>query len=115
MNIKCLVLYLAYDNYSAVSMLFSQIILPSPSPTESKRLKKNKIKVAVNIFFNKIIIVQYKYYELPRWVSGDVGDAWVQFLAREDPLKEEMGTHSTILAWKIPWRDEPGRLQSMRT
>ena len=98
----------------AVSMLFSQIILPSPSPTESKRLK-NKIKVAVNLFCYKIIIVHYKYYELPRWLSGDVGDAWVQFPAREEPLKEEMGSHSSILAWKIPWREEPGRLQSMGT
>ena len=38
----------------------------------------------------------------------------VQSLLREDPLKEEMATHSSILAWKIPWTEEPGRLQSMR-
>ena len=38
---------------------------------------------------------------------------WVQFLGREDPLKEEMATHSNILAWKIPWTMEPGGLQSM--
>ena len=37
----------------------------------------------------------------------------VQFLDRKDPLKEEMATHSNILVWKIPWADEPGRLQSM--
>ena len=32
---------------------------------------------------------------------------WVRSLDREDPLKEEMGTHSTILAWRIPWTEEP--------
>ena len=37
----------------------------------------------------------------------------VQFLGRKDPLEEEMATHSSILAWKIPWINEPGGLQSM--
>ena len=37
----------------------------------------------------------------------------VQSLGWEDPLEKEMGTHSSILAWKIPWTEEPGRLQSM--
>ena len=40
-------------------------------------------------------------------------ETWVQFLGREDPLEKEMATHSSILAWKIPWTEEPGRLQSM--
>ena len=37
----------------------------------------------------------------------------VQSLGREDPLKKEMATRSSTLAWKIPWMEEPGRLQSM--
>ena len=37
----------------------------------------------------------------------------VQSLGREDPLKKEMATHSSVLAWKIPWTEEPGRLQPM--
>ena len=37
----------------------------------------------------------------------------VWFLGREDPLEKEMATHSSILAWRIPWTEEPGRLQSM--
>ena len=36
-----------------------------------------------------------------------------RFLGQEDPLKKEMATHFSILAWRIPWREEPGRLQSM--
>ena len=37
----------------------------------------------------------------------------VQSLGREDPLEKEMATHSSTLTWKIPWMEEPGRLQSM--
>ena len=37
----------------------------------------------------------------------------VQFLGREDPLEKEMATHSSILAWRIPWTEEPVRLQSV--
>ena len=36
----------------------------------------------------------------------------VQFLGQEDPLEKEMATHSSILAWRIPWTEEPGGLQS---
>ena len=35
---------------------------------------------------------------------------WVQSLGREEPLEKEMGTHPAILAWEIPWTEEPGRL-----
>ena len=38
---------------------------------------------------------------------------WVRSLGREDPLEKEMAIHSSTLAWKIPWTEEPGRLQSM--
>ena len=40
-------------------------------------------------------------------------ETWVQSLGREDPLEKEMTPHSSILAWKIPWMEEPGRLQYM--
>ena len=41
-------------------------------------------------------------------------ETWVRSLGREDPLEKEMAIHSSTLAWKIPWTDEPDRLQSMR-
>ena len=44
--------------------------------------------------------------------AGDSRDLEVQSLGQEDPLKKEMATHSSILAWRIPWTEEPGRLQS---
>ena len=40
-------------------------------------------------------------------------ETWVQFLGWEDPLEKEMATQSGVLAWKIPWTEELGRLQSM--
>ena len=40
-------------------------------------------------------------------------ETWVQSLGQEDPLKKEMATHSSILAWRIPWTEEPGGVQSM--
>ena len=56
---------------------------------------------------------------LPRWCSGEDSscqcrrpETWVQALGQEDPLEEGMATYSSILAWRIPWTEEPGRLQS---
>ena len=66
---------------------------------------------------------------LPRWLSveesacaykcrrrrrhGFEPSRWSQSLGREDLLGEEMATHSSIVAWEIPWTEEPGRLQFM--
>ena len=44
------------------------------------------------------------------WQTQEIG---VQTLSWEDPLEKEMATHSSILAWEIPWTEEPGGLQSM--
>ena len=57
---------------------------------------------------------------LPSWLSvknslaiaGDPGDVGL-IPESEDPLEEEVATHSSILAWKIPWTEEPGELQSI--
>ena len=42
-----------------------------------------------------------------------VWETWVQSLYQEDPLEKEMATHSSILAWKIPWTEKPSGLQSV--
>ena len=44
----------------------------------------------------------------------EVRETWVQSLGREDPLEEDVATHSSILARRIPWTEEPGWLQSIR-
>ena len=41
-------------------------------------------------------------------------ETWVPSLGQEEPLEKEMATHSSVLAWKIPWMEEPGSLQSQR-
>ena len=56
--------------------------------------------------------------ELSAWISvvknlPAMQETQVRSLGREDPLEEERATHSSILAWEIPWTEEPGRLQSM--
>ena len=43
----------------------------------------------------------------------NAGDTRVQSLSQEDPLENEIATHCSTLAWKTPWTEEPGRLQSM--
>ena len=65
-------------------------------------------------------VCHQRNYRGPQWLSGkesacSAGDAeiWVRSLGREDPLEEGMATHSSILAWRIPWTEEPGGLQSM--
>ena len=40
-------------------------------------------------------------------------ETWVQSLGREDPMEKDMATHSNILAWRIPWTEESGGLQSV--
>ena len=41
-------------------------------------------------------------------MQAETQETWAQSLGQEDPLKEEMATHSSILAWRIPWTEEPG-------
>ena len=43
----------------------------------------------------------------------EMGETWVQSIGQEDPLEEGMATHFSILAWRIPWTEEPSRLQSI--
>ena len=69
-----------------------------------------------------IYIYQSIYQSITLWASlaaqmvknvPAVGETWVQSLGWEDPLEEGMATRSSILAWRVPWTVEPGRLQSM--
>ena len=50
----------------------------------------------------------YIYSYLP-----EVWETWVRSLGQDNPLEKGMATHSSILAWRIPWTEEPGKLQSM--
>ena len=55
---------------------------------------------------------------MAQWVKNlpamqEIQEMWVPSLDQEDPLEKEMATHSSILAWRIPWTEESGRLQTM--
>ena len=76
-----------------------------------------KTDIKIMILFDKY---RWKRKRKPYFPGGsdgkasayNVGDC-VRSLGWEDPLEKEMATHSSTLAWKIPWTEEPGRLQSM--
>ena len=53
------------------------------------------------------LVTQWQRTHLP------MQETWVRSLGWKDPMEKEMSTHASILAWKIPWTEEPGRLQSM--
>ena len=61
-----------------------------------------------NIYLQMRLIVAQTVKHLPT-----MRENWVQFLSQEDPLEKEMATNSSTLAWKVPWMENPSRLQSM--
>ena len=68
---------------------------------------KTRLNQATGKIIKKASLVAQRFKRLPA-----VWETQVQSLGWEDPLEKEMTTHSSILAWRIPWREEPGRLQS---
>ena len=66
-------------------------------------------------FIIGLVIGEKKISQVAQWVKNlpEVQEMWVRFLGWKDPLEENTPTHSNILAWRIPWTEEPSRLQSM--
>ena len=64
-----------------------------------------------------IFFFLYGASQVAQWINNlaAMQETWVESLGREDPLEQGMATHSSILAWRIPWTEEPGRLQSMES
>ena len=92
--------------------------LAGSSPWDSKELDMTE-----RLHYTTLLASQCNSpLSLPRWHSGKEStfqsrkcrDTQVWSLDQEDPLEKEMATHSSILAWKIAWSEEPGGLQSMR-
>ena len=82
--------------------------LPLPSPGDFPNLGIEPLVSQAAFFFVRASLVAQMVKRLPT-----MRETWVQYLGREDLLEKETATHSSILAWKIPWMEEPGRLQSM--
>ena len=93
---------------SALPLSFFTIISLIPINVCSNKLLK--ILTCHRLSFIKCFCIDF-----PQTVKHlpTVWETWVQSLGWEDLLEKEMATHSSILAWKIPWMVEPGRLQSM--
>ena len=76
----------------------------------------------MSVFFICIELINAGLPNLPGFLGGSVvkkkihlpmQGMWVQFLGQEDPLEKDIATHSSIIAWEIPWTEESGGLQSM--
>ena len=107
-----------------------------PQIMQKKKLYKTKIsssmiyhKINIHIIpprsknrtFQKLLPLNYTSYSFSASFPGGsvvknlptIQETWVWSLGLEDPLETEIATHSSILAWKTPWTEEPGRLQCM--
>ena len=70
------------------------------------KFKKTDV-IKFTLLIKASLVAQTVKSLLARW------ETWVRSLGQEDLLEKEMATHSSIIAWRIPWMEEPGRLQSM--
>ena len=86
---------------------FLPFFLP-PSPPPFLLLGQRKMTESYTyIWYNNASLVAQRLKRLPA-----MQETWLRSLGWEDPLEKEMETHSSILAWRMPWTEEPGGLQS---
>ena len=78
---------------------------PAPHPTEKKR-QNHLVPFKQHHWVSQVVLVGKN-------LPAHAEEMWVQSLGHEDPLEEGMATDASILAWRIPWAEEPGRLKSM--
>ena len=68
---------------------------------------------SMELVFNSSNTLDFLVAQTVKASAYTMRETWVRSLGQEDPLEKEMATHSSSLAWKIPWREKPDRLQSM--
>ena len=98
-------------------MLCSPSYMGKPCVDGNSRDSPNKSQLMA-LAMHLIYEHRYLHTGLPWWLSGvkittAVQETQVQSLDQEDSLEKEIATHSSILAWEIPWTEKPGGLQSM--
>ena len=71
--------------------------------------------IATGVFFLCLLSLPHGGFLVAQMVKNlpALRETWVRSLGQEDPLEKEMATHSSFLAWRITWTEEPGGLQSM--
>ena len=86
------------------------VVAPGSTPSQENILSDLTGQVATTCFkwYSGASLVAQRLKCLP-----GMQETWVRSLGWEDPLEKEKATHSSTLAWRIPWREEPGRVQSM--
>ena len=101
------------------AMYWSVLLFPSPEDLPNPGIEPRSLTLQVDslptetpplliVCLERTSLVAQMVKSLPTMLETQV-----QCLSQEDLLEKEMATHSSILAWKIPWTEEPGRLQSM--
>ena len=87
----------------------------SGGKSDSRKFQKAKLKFAALAAVYVVFTLPSRASLLAQMVKRlpAIGETWVPSPGREDPLEEGMATHSSSLAWGIPWMEEPGRLQSI--
>ena len=80
-------------------------------------LSNSKIYYFWWYFKIKLTLLYFCYLDITQLVENlpAIQETWVWFLGWQDPLEKEIATHSSILAWRIPWTEEPDWLQTMRS
>ena len=87
-----------------------------PTELQGKLLSNSTcLMPCTSSFFSSVICLMYKGFPVAWMVKNlpAVQETQVQPLSQEDPLEKGMAIHTSILAWRIPWTEEPGRLQAM--
>ena len=110
-----LILYSVYHNLFIHYTFDGQLDCFQFGPTMNKAVKKLSVLVfSVHMSFFLSDLYVHRNNRLPRCLSLPMQDTWVWSLGREDPLEEEIASHSSIShAWEIPWREKPGGLPSV--
>ena len=99
--------------FEAGTIIISILQMVKMRPTDTL-LKTSQLASGRNLFQTQIVWVQSLYcYSLLHTASQFLNFILIRFTLRQDPLEEGMATHSSILAWRIPWTEETGGLQSM--
>ena len=83
-----------------------------PTYTRSYRKQGNSRKTSTSASLTMLKPLDFPHSSVGK-ESAAMQETQVRFLGWEDPLEKKMATHSSILAWRIPWTQEPGGLQSM--
>ena len=101
-----------------IALFNTGLWFPPPHCHPGRRRGRNRRKLSHHCLAHLVTEVTFGKTKVALVVKNPLANAGdvkyrVWSLGREDPLEKEMATHSSILAWRIPWTEEPGRLQSM--